>query len=219
VKLGFDVGVGNEKRVDSRYGHTIKFTPHPIPNCEVKLDGPVQYWGGGPPGKFVVLYLLYFFACIFLLASSLNAESLEKTILTANGPDFTHAGSFLDAFFGQVGFLLFKRNWMVLRLTKRGGAEEARWAHNPKVIGSKPILATAHSFAAPPTLLPNLYPLVKCEMWSSQSTPAATAVKWGDACMMFIANKAVALFVGALFLEQNRTTASRLVLRDPAENM
>jgi hypothetical protein len=127
--------------------------------------------------------------------------------------------SFLDAFFGQVGFLLFKRNWMVLRLTKRGGAEEARWAHNPKVIGSKPILATAHSFAAPPTLLPNLYPLVKCEMWSSQSTPAATAVKWGDACMMFIANKAVALFVGALFLEQNRTTASRLVLRDPAENM
>jgi hypothetical protein len=44
----------------SRYGHTIKFTPHPIPNCEVKLDGPVQYWGGGPPGKFVVLYLLFF---------------------------------------------------------------------------------------------------------------------------------------------------------------
>ena len=40
-----------------RYGHTIKSTPHPIPNCEVKLDGPVQYWGGGPPGKFVVLYL------------------------------------------------------------------------------------------------------------------------------------------------------------------
>lgn len=39
-----------------RYGHTIKFTPHPIPNCEVKLDGPVQYWGGGPLGKFVVLY-------------------------------------------------------------------------------------------------------------------------------------------------------------------
>jgi hypothetical protein len=31
--------------------------------------------------------------------------------------------------------------------------------------------------------------------------------------MMFIANKVVALFVGALFLEQNRTTASRLVLR------
>ncbi len=28
-----------------RSGHTIKVTPHPIPNCEVKLDGPVQYWG------------------------------------------------------------------------------------------------------------------------------------------------------------------------------
>lgn len=42
-----------------RYGHTIKFTPHPIPNCEVKLDGPVQYWGGGPLGKFVVLYRIF----------------------------------------------------------------------------------------------------------------------------------------------------------------
>jgi hypothetical protein len=80
----------------------------------------------------------------------------------------------------------FKQNWMVLRLTKRGGAEEARWAHNPKVIGSKPILATSLPFAGPPTLLPNLYPLVKCE--NVKSTPSATA-KWGDACMMFIANK------------------------------
>ena len=44
-----------------RYGHTLKFTPHPIPNCEVNLHGPVQYWGGGPPGKFVVLYLLFSF--------------------------------------------------------------------------------------------------------------------------------------------------------------
>jgi hypothetical protein len=43
-----------------RYGHTIKSTPHPIPNCEVKLDGPVQYWGGGPLGKFSVLYRTHF---------------------------------------------------------------------------------------------------------------------------------------------------------------
>ena len=53
----------------TRYGHTIKSTPHPIPNCEVKLDGPVQYWGGGPPGKFVVLYLLLL-CCSFCLSSA-----------------------------------------------------------------------------------------------------------------------------------------------------
>lgn len=31
----------------------------PIPNSKLKLEGPIQYWGGGPPGKFVVLYLLF----------------------------------------------------------------------------------------------------------------------------------------------------------------
>lgn len=55
-----------------RYGHTLKFTPHPIPNCEVKLDGPVQYWGGGPPGKFVVLY---HFLLIFILSKTCMVRS------------------------------------------------------------------------------------------------------------------------------------------------
>jgi hypothetical protein len=64
----------------SRYGHTIKFTPHPIPNCEVKLDGPVQYWGGGPPGKFVVLYLPSLFTLFFALASPLPS-TLSKSRL------------------------------------------------------------------------------------------------------------------------------------------
>ena len=64
----------------TRYGHTIKSTPHPIPNCEVKLDGPVPYWGGGPPGEFVVLYLLllccsFCFSIVSGLVSSTDTQS------------------------------------------------------------------------------------------------------------------------------------------------
>ncbi len=61
----------------SRYGHTIKSTPHPIPNCEVKLDGPVQYWGGGPLGKFSVLYRTFFFACCSACSRLLDQTSRE----------------------------------------------------------------------------------------------------------------------------------------------
>ena len=46
---------GNEFLKNSqchRHGHTVKSAPHPIPNCAVKLVGLVQYWGGGPLGKF-----------------------------------------------------------------------------------------------------------------------------------------------------------------------